>query len=226
MQKHSTAITLVLSLLISGCSNHTGVQSKPFSLESIAKSDIDMVAEIHLEMTLEHLQELADKLYRRNPAEWKKTSTLSREHAVQRIFSKIDRTHNQTGAYAIRTIKQAFEPGYRGDRVRAFIGGLANMTLAAYNGQRKFFILDELDAQKLYNCARNYEVAAWLLRSRLDSNNNPILLSNEIGAVHNLSFERLFGQMIGEQDAIARVIANKTNRRIKNVIQTLVFLPV
>jgi hypothetical protein len=100
------------------------------------------------------------------------------------------------------------------------------MLLSSYDNRREFFFFDELEAQKLYNCARNFEVAAWLLRSRIESKGHPYLLNNEIGTVSNLSFERLFGKMIAEQDMVAQIIANKNNRRIKNVIQTMVFLPI
>ena len=48
------------------------------------------------------------------------------------------------------------------------------------------------------------------------------------GTVHNLSFEREFGKIIAEQDTMAKIVAEKTNRSIAHVIQTLatvVFLP-
>lgn len=183
-----------------------------------------MVAETHLEATLDYLRELADKLYKRNPKEWHKSKHQSRSAAVNNLFR--NKTPEPAGKKGIDAIQLAFEEDYPGDRVQAFIAGLTMMTLASYNNQREFFILDELNAQKLYNCARNFEVAAWLLRSRLTHNNAPYFLSNEMGATHNLSFERLFGKIIAEQDSIAEIIANKTNRRLKNVIQTMVFLPI
>lgn len=183
-----------------------------------------MVAETHLEATLSHLKALADKLYRRNPAQWRKGGYASRRAAVNSIFRAT--APARPSADSIEMINRAFDAGYEGDRVQLFISGLRGMTLSAYDNQREFFILDELDAQKLYNCARNFEVAAWLMRSRFESKGVPYLLNNEMGTVHNLSFERLFGKMIAEQDMIAQIIANKTNRRIKNVIQTMVFLPI
>ena len=39
---------------------------------------------------LDSLYRLLDKLYRRNPAEWRKTGSTSREAAVQRVRSAID----------------------------------------------------------------------------------------------------------------------------------------
>ena len=56
-------------------------------------------------------------------------------------------------------MRLAFEESYEGDRVLALIEGLRGMVLDAYNGQQEFYLLDELDPQKLYNAARNIEIA-------------------------------------------------------------------
>ncbi len=209
---------------MSACSYQKGLESKPFNFSAIAKSDIDMVSETHLAATLSHLRELANKLYKRNPAQWQKGGQPSRVAAVEHIFKRSRQL--ESSERAIGEVKRAFDDAYKGDRVGLYISGLRGMLLLSYDNQREFFIFDELDAQKLYNCARNFEVAAWLLRSRIESKGHPYLLNNEIGTVSNLSFERLFGKMIAEQDMVAQIIANKNNRRIKNVIQTMVFLPI
>ena len=47
--------------------------------------------------------------------------------------------------------------------------------------------------------------------------------------MRNLSCEREFGKMIGYQDVMAQVAAQRTNRTIRRVVQTLataVFLPI
>ena len=49
------------------------------------------------------------------------------------------------------------------------------------------------------------------------------------GDARNLSFEREFGKMIAYQDAMAQIAAQRTNRTIRRVVQTLataVFLPI
>ena len=43
------------------------VQARDFEIESIAKTDGDMVAEINIRLSLGYLRELARKLYVRNP---------------------------------------------------------------------------------------------------------------------------------------------------------------
>ena len=57
----------------------------------------------------------------------------------------------------------------------------------------------------------------------------PLLLSNEMTPVQNLSFEREFGRLAGNLDLLSRIVADKTNRSIVKVVQNLataVFLPV
>ncbi|NNG14634.1 MAG: hypothetical protein HKM22_05685, partial [Gammaproteobacteria bacterium] len=128
------------------------------------------------------------------------------------------------------SIQLAFDEEYQGDRVMALVIGLKSMLAAAYGDKKEFFIIDELDPQKLYNSARNIEITVWRLSQRSQANGELFLISNEMnGRVKNLSFERLFGEMISLQDTMAVIIAEKTQRTIKNVIQRLasaVFLPI
>ena len=104
------------------------------------------------------------------------------------------------------------------------------MMQVAFNDKTEFFLLDELDPQRLYNAARNVEIAVWKLSAARMSNGDLYLLSNETAAsVRNLSFEREFGKIIGSLDVLSKIIADKDNRTIVKVIQSLataVFLPV
>jgi len=172
-----------------------------------------------------------DKLYRRNPHEWRKGNYSSMDAAVARAFD--DRSEfrfaelgNRRGADAIVL---ALKPEYSGDRVFAFGVGLASMVFLAYNGKTEFYLTERLDPQKLYNSARNIEIAAWKLSNAHDGRGEPLLLSNDIGDVRNLSFEREFGKMIAYQDVMAQIAAQRTNRVIRRVVQTLAtaaFLPI
>ena len=91
-------------------------------------------------------------------------------------------------------------------------------------------MLDELNEQKLYNCARNIEIAIWKMSSTKDAAGEPLLLSNELDPNNpNLSFEREFGRVIGLLDVLSRVVADKHGRSITRLTQsiaTAVFLPV
>ncbi|MDQ1346265.1 MAG: hypothetical protein QG586_1797, partial [Pseudomonadota bacterium] len=77
--------------------------------------------------------------------------------------------------------------------------------------------------------ARNVEIAAWKLANARDAQGQLLLLSNHgAGDVQNISFEREFGKVIGYQDVMARVTAQRTNRIIRRSTQfiaTAVFLP-
>src|SRR2546430_17553409 len=95
------------------------------------------------------------------------------------------------------------------------------MIFLAYNEKTQFYLIDSFDPQKLYNSARNIEIAAWKLANARDARGEPLLLSNEIaGDARNLSFEREFGKMIAYQDVMAQIAAQRTNRIIRRGGQT------
>jgi hypothetical protein len=223
----------LLALFLVGCAQSgTRPEAPEFRLSALAKTDVDSVAELHVRSAFQHLRVLAEKLYRRNPREWRKAGHASVEQAVFRLFpdgpaASLPEAQGRRGTDAVHL---AFQEDFRGDRVAVFIWGLATMTLAAYGNQTEFYVLSDLDAQKLYNAARNYEIAAWKLANARDAEGRPYLLSNEIiGEQRNLSFEREFGKLIGETDMMARIVAGRTQRTIVRVIQNLAtaaFLPI
>ena len=97
-------------------------------------------------------------------------------------------------------------------------------------GQKNFHLLSSLDEQKLYNSARNIEIAAWLLAQRRDANGQPLIVSDSIEhEQRNLSFQRLIGKMIATQDNLAAIISHKEGRLIKAVViraASMAFLPI
>jgi len=203
-----------------------------FRASDLAKSDIDAAAEVHLRECLASARLLMEKLYRRNPREWQKGGYASREAAVARAFDpkaqfRFAELNNARGADAVLL---SLKPEYGGDRVFAFGVGLASMVFLSYNGKTELYLTDVLDPQKLYNSARNIEIAAWKLGHARDARGEALLLSNEIRfGESNLSFEREFGKMIGYQDVMAEIAAQRTNRTIRKVVQVLataVFLPI
>lgn len=206
--------------------------SSDLKITSFAKTDIDSVAEIHQQESFGHLRTLMEKLYRRNPREWKKSGQPSMESAMARAFDAgYDwRFPELKGKRGAECVYLAFDESYQGDRVLAFIGGLATMIKVSFNDKTELYVLDELDSQKLYNSARNVEIAVWKLSSTRDSRGELFLFSNENdGNSHNMSFEREFGKLIAQQDTLARIIAEKTNRTIVRAIQsvgTVLFLPI
>ena len=100
-----------------------------------------------------------------------------------------------------------------------------------YNHKTEFYILSRVDAQKLYNSARNIEAVIWKLSNARNKNGELVLVSNSADPqdVNNLSFEREFGKIIGIQDVLARSVENKSIRSIRSGIVNLalmIFLPI
>jgi len=126
-------------------------------------------------------------------------------------------------------ILEGFEPEYEGDRVYAVMYGLFTMLHGAYNGKCDLFIMDFLDAQNLYNSARNIEILVWRLKTRHTPDGNLYLTTNTCeGPVQNLSFERLFGKLISLQDTMALIVAGRRGRLLKEVLHItgMAFLPI
>lgn len=232
-------IVVIFSLvLLSACQFSPPVQhnetleENEFSINSVAKTDINMVFDYQVRTIERHLTNLMSKLYRRNPRYWRAYGYVSAEARTRYVLSLSDKKISRIlkGTRSIDSIYLAFDLGYGGDRVMALVFGLKTMLYDAYGRKQDFYVLDQLDPQKLYNAARNIEVAVWKLSNGRLPDGQLILVSNELdGEIKNLSFERLFGKLIAIQDSNAAIVADSTNRTIKTVIQRVaafVFLPI
>jgi len=202
------------------------------------KGDVDRIADLHRREVAASLRRLAEKLYRRNPREWKKGGHASLDAALTQLAdpARVEQTPDTDARRGTVLVLASLRDDYSQDRVAAFIGGLTQMLHDAFDGKFEFFILDDLDPQKLYNAARNIEIAAWKLanatRTQVEADipiGAPILFSNEMSPVRNLSFEREFGRLIGNLDILSQIAADKTQRVVVKVVQNLasaVFLPI
>lgn len=206
--------------------------SRPFVINNLAKSDIDMVTEQTQRQVLAGLRRLTVKLYKRNPREYRKAGHGNAETATARIFNQLPRWR-RSGLDRVdwaESLRLAFNDDYAGDRVHAYMLALTVMTMAAYDHRVEFYMTDELDAQSLYNSARNLETAVWKLTHARTRAGEPFLFSNGVEEeVQNLSFEREFGKLIAQQDLLALIIEDKSNRAINRVLQNVasfVLLPV
>ncbi len=229
-----TLVLLCLILSLTGCQS-TPTKSVPaseFEIDHLVKTDMDLVYDYQVKTLNELLERLMTKLYLRNPVYFRQYGFASAQARSRYFFEKpyaqVADQFNQRES--VDLIQLAFDENFAGDRVAALVLGLKTMLAAAYNQQTDFFILDQLDPQKLYNAARNIEVAVWKLSHDHKADGQLFLVSNELkGPVKNLSFERLFGKMIAIQDSTAQFTANATHRVIKNVLQGVarfVFLPI
>jgi hypothetical protein len=229
-----TALLLVLMAFLSlGCTTRTGIDGQResrFDPRYLAKSEIDRVIETDRAEVVAGLRRIAEKLYKRNPKEWKKAGQPSMQAALDRLFAgSLDFPElegRREGAAALF----AFSANYQGDRVLGVMAGLLGMVYAAFENKSDFYVLDDLNEQKLYNCARNIEIAIWKMSSTRNALGEPLLLSNELDPNNpNLSFEREFGRVIGLLDFLSHVVADKNGRTITRFSQTLataVFLPI
>lgn len=227
-------LVLLLALSLAACATKMGKDGRTqttVDVKYLAKSDVDRIADTDRAEVVEGLLLIADKLYKRNPKEWKKGGAVSREAAVERLRQRNSRSWPEFGGLRERQAAAlAFSNAYDGDRVAALVYGLLTMVDAAFEHKEEFYILDSLNETKLYNCARNMEIAVWKLGNDRNQAGELFLLSNELDPTNrNLSFEREFGRITGLLDLMAKIVADRNGRAVSRSAQavaTMVFLPV
>ena len=220
-------------LLLDGCATRVGPGGQKemrFEPRYLAKTEIDRVIDTDRAEVLAGLHRIAGKLYKRNPREWKKSGQPSREAAMARLFAGGVDFPELEGRQEGAAVLLALSPEYQGDRVLGVMAGLLGMVYASFENKDDFYVLDDLNEQKLYNCARNVEIAIWNMSSARSATGEFLLLSNELDPANpNLSFEREFGKVIGLLDFLSRIVADKNGRtvtRLTQSIATALFLPV
>ncbi|MDB5884951.1 MAG: putative lipoprotein [Polaromonas sp.] len=211
-------------------------QAAPVRPTELAQSDVNRMATLGMRDNIDSLLRIADKLYRRNPAEWRKAGTPSREEALAQLRNALADAAPWPalqGRRDIAALSLALSLDFTGDRVAAFVFASADMLVTAHGGKTSLYLIDSLDAQYVYNAARNIEIAVWLLSSRRNAAGQPLLLADEIsGPERNLSFEREFGKIIGRLDLLAEIVTEKYRRAVISYVQNLLggtflqFLPV
>ena len=139
---------------------------------------------------------------------------------------------NLQGKRDIAALSLALGQDFKDGRVAAFTYAIADMLISSHS-KSTLYLTDALDAQYVYNAARNIEIAVWLLASRKNTQGLLPLLSNEIKErERNLSFEREFGKVIGRLDLLASMLSEKYRRAVVTYVQNLLggtflqFLPV
>jgi hypothetical protein len=229
----SSSQLVLMAFLLTACATRVGSGGQKetrFEPRYLAKTEIDRVIDADRAEVLAGLRRIAEKLYKRNPKEWKKAGQASVEAALDRLFAGHVDFPELEGRREGAASLFAFSPNYQGDRVLGVMAGLLGMVYAAFEHKDDFYVLDDLNEQKLYNCARNIEIAIWKMSSTKVANGEPLLLSNELDPNNpNLSFEREFGRVIGLLDFLSRIVADKHGRSITRVTQsiaTAIFLPV
>ncbi len=229
----ATVLLLLTASLLSSCATRVGSDGQKetrFDPRYLAKTEIDRVIDANRAEIKAGLRRIAEKLYKRNPREWRKSGQAGIDAALDRLFAGRVDFPELEGRREGAAASYAFSPVYQGDRVLAVMAGLLGMVYAAFEYKDDFYLLDDLNEQKLYNCARNIEIAIWKMSSTRNASGELLLISNELDANNpNLSFEREFGRVIGLLDFLSKVVADKQGRTITRFTQSLataVFLPV
>ena len=213
-------ILCTLITLLTACSSNS---KQVFNIKSLAKSELDMVIDEHLTQTSSQAQTLLIKLYKRNPRELKKApANTTVQTRIKQLFGSPRQIqfNELNDKYANSALLEAFNPNFKGDRVFAYMAGVAGILHTSYNFQDEFFMLDPINEQRVYNSARNLETASWLLNNSASDRGELYILSNSYSpaGIINLSYERLFGKIIASQDILANIIANRNNRTISKVL--------
>ncbi|MDF2184743.1 hypothetical protein [Grimontia hollisae] len=223
-------VTALLILSLTACS----ANNRPFEFKNLAKSDMDLITDIHILEIRDAIRELTVKLYKRNPRELAKVSDMTvadRLEAFMTVARPKEGYAELNGLDGIDALHLAFSEAFQGDRVFALMVGITGMISASYNNQLEFYLLDDIDQQKLYNSARNLETVAWLLNTRKNRDGEYMLLSNGVTAdgTPNYSYERLLAKMIVIQDMMAKMVSDSTNRHINQVVHgvaSMTFFPI
>ncbi len=227
-------LPLLCTLLLAGCATEMDRQGRTgtkVDVRYLAKTEIDRIADTSRAEMVGGLLLIADKLYKRNPKEWRRGGQASREAAVDRLRRRETDTWPEFGGQREgQAAALAFTEAYSGDRVAALVYGLLTMVDAAFENKQEFYLFDDLNETKLYNSARNMEIAIWKLGNDRLANGELFLLSNELDpANRNLSFEREFGRLTGLLDFMAKIVADRNGRTLSRVTQSVIsgiFLPV
>ncbi|WP_313301245.1 hypothetical protein [Diaphorobacter sp.] len=230
------AVACVVAACTSAPTTRGEVKGADANLNEWLQSDMNRVANFGMRENLNALYRMADKLYKRNPAEWRKGGAASREEALNKLKQAIEGEQPWEplqGKRDIDAMALAMSPSFTGDRVSAFIYSTMDMIVTAHGGKTEFYLIDGQDAQMLYNAARNIEIAVWMLAHRRGDNGKPLLLADEINPnERNLSYEREFGKIIARLDLLAAVTTEKYRRAVIGYAQGFVggsflqFLPV
>ncbi|MDN7143464.1 hypothetical protein KC131_22695 [Pseudomonas sp. JQ170] len=226
-----------LILCASACSQQQGrdiaTQFSQGNPQELFQTSVDRMATLAMRDNLRSLYLLMNKLYLRNPNQWRQSGFVDATTAERQIRQAIEQrqTLPQLGERRdLAALSYALSPEFRGDRVGAFIYAIGSMLVTAHGGRSEFFMTDTINPQFVSNAARNIEKATWMLSQRQDENGVLLLFSNEMTEEgSNLSFAVEFGKIVARLDLLAQMLDERYRRIGLNYAQSLLlmnFLPV
>ncbi len=222
----------LLTLCVAGCSRQDGrdiaTQFSEAKPQEFFQTSVDRMATLELHDNLESLYLLMNKLYLRNPAEWRKSGFVDARSAELNVRNAIEQQTPlaQMGARRdLAALSYALSPEFLGDRVGAFIYAIGSMLVTAHGARLEFFMTDKINPTFVSNAARNIEKATWLLSQRQNANGKLMLFSNEISEEgSNLSFATEFGKIVARLDLLAQMLDERYRRIGLNYAQSLLFM--
>ena len=211
-----------MTIILSGCST----SSFKSTVKNVAKNDIDRVADTSVKILSDLLLEITLELYRLNPDELSKVSSMNLQSRTTQIVEYPTAVAYKELDYKqdIEAIRLALDPSYRGDRVFALMLGVSSMIDISYNNQKEFFVLDQLDPQKLYDTSTNLDLLHRTL-SKQDKENS-LLITSDKQQPHKIYI--LLSKMSAVQEFTADIVAGKAGRIINKTLHGIatVFLPI
>ncbi|KFE50571.1 hypothetical protein [Pseudomonas syringae] len=230
-------LAVVFMLCATGCSQQQGSDiARQFSEgkpDEFFQTSVDRMATLGMHDNLQSLYLLMNKLYLRNPSQWRQSGYTDAVSAARAIREAIEQRQSLPALGNRRdlvALSYSLSPEFRGDRVGAFIYAIGSMLITAHGGRTAFYVTDSINPQFVSNAARNIEKATWLLGQRQDADGSLLLFSNEISEqTSNLSFAVEFGKIVARLDLLAQILDERYRRIGLNYAQSLLlmnFLPV
>ena len=222
----------LLALCLSACSSGQGRdiadQLREGKPQEFFQTSVDRMATLAMRDNLQSLHLLMNKLYLRNPAEWRKSGYLDARTAEREIRLAIEQQQALPALgnrRDVAALSYAMSPEFLGDRVGAFIYAIGSMLVTAHGHRTEFYMTDVIDPEFVSNAARNIEKATWLLSQRETAAGTPMLFSNEISEEgSNLSFATEFGKIVARLDLVAQMLDERYRRIGLNYAQSLLFM--
>lgn len=182
-----------------------------YNLKNVIKSDINFVTDYHFNSTYSDIYHLTEKLYKLNIGYLPKNKTI-RDRQISLLQRKTTLKYNEIrNKKSIEAIEQAFDKNFKGDRVFSLMYGITGMIDKSYNNKFQSHFFYTLDAQKLYDSARNLEYINYKIK------NSPELFN--INTDDAFTIDHIFGSLIRNQDMLSSIASDNDNRFKTKIIQ-------
>ncbi len=223
-----THLTVVLSFFLyaTGCSAtkktpapYGEVEGNNMHTQELLQSDVNRIATISVRNNLVYLQRIKAVLYELNPDSLTQ-SGLSAEESERLFWQALQQRKpliaDQEEWRGLKAVEVALSDEFKGDWVALYSFGLTDILLNGFNYRTDLYLINGMDSQKLYNSARELEVATQMLRTRA-SKKRIIPDQNKDARI-----ERAIGAVVATVDLLAVYNTEKYRRIGINYVQGLV----